>query len=159
MDVFDIGNGVILVLIICCGVFGNALSFLVWTKGQRCKKLPGGLYLKALVVSDTIAQGIPATTLAVSLLSGHNPRDESNFICKLEITGKHFGLLVSSWIIVCFTLERTVAIFRPASSVNNLISKKGTIVLMTVIFTVNLLLKVPFGVSIRGDERSDYTTP
>ena len=145
MDVFDFSCGLILTLIICCGIFGNVLSFLVWTKGRRCKKLPGGIYLKALAVSDTFALVIPALDLAVSLLSGHDPAKEYNFICKLEITGRHFGLLVSSWIIVCFTLERTLAIFRPASAFD-LIDKKGMLVLMTFIFTVNFCLNFPFGV-------------
>ena len=145
MDVFDFCSGLILTLIICCGFVGNILSFLVWTKGRRCKKLPGGIYLRALAISDTLALGIPALNLAVSLLSEYNPEEEYNFICKVKKTGLHFGLLVSTWIIVCFTLERTLTIYRPASAVN-LISKKGMFVLMAVIFVVNFLLNVPFGV-------------
>ena len=145
MNAFDFCCGLILSLIICWGIFGNTLSFLVWTKGRRCKKLPGGIYLRALAISDNFALVAPALSLAVNLLSGYNPADEYNSICKVEIVSRHFGLLVSTWIIVWFTLERTIAIFRPASSVN-LVSKKGTIFLMIVIFIVNFWLNFPFGV-------------
>ena len=144
MDAFDICSGLILTIIICCGIFGNTLSFLVWTKGRRCKKLPGGIYLRALAISDTIALLIPAINLAISLLSGHQLTAEYNFICKFEITGRHIGLMVSSWIIVCFTLERTLVIFRPTSTVN-LITKKVAIVLIIAIFIINFLLNFPFG--------------
>ena len=145
MNAFDFCCGLVLTLIICWGIFGNTLSFLVWTKGRRCKKLPGGIYLRALAISDNLALVAPALSRAVSLLSGYTPADEYNAICKVEIFSRHFGLLVSTWIIVCFTLERTVAIFRPASSVN-LISKKGAIALITVIFIIYFWLNFPFGV-------------
>ena len=145
MDIFNICSGIVICIVICCGMFGNALSFIVWTKGRRCKKLPGGIYLRALAVSDTVALGIPAVNLAVTLLTGFGLKEEYNFVCKLEITGRHFGLLVSTWIIVCFTLERTLAIFRTATSID-LIGKKGTIALMIVIFVVNFFLNLPFGI-------------
>ena len=145
MDVFDFCSGLILFFIIIFGIVGNALSFIVWTKGRRCKKLPGGIYLRALAVSDTTALLIPAMNEAISLLSSVNPKHEISFICKLEIVGRHFGLLVSSWIIVFFTVERTIAIFRPTVS-TGLISKTATITLMVIIFIVNLMMNFPFGV-------------
>ena len=111
MNTFDFCSGLILFLIIIFGIVGNALSFVVWSKGRRCKKLPGGIYLRALAVSDTTALAIPALNEAINLVSQFNPRTELGFFCKLEIVGRHFGLLVSSWIIVCFTIERTVVIF------------------------------------------------
>ena len=145
MNVFDFCSGLILFLIIIFGIVGNVLSFIVWTKGHRCKKLPGGIYLRALAVSDTTALVIPALNAAINLVSQFNPRTEVDFLCKLEIFGRHYGLLVSSWIIVCFTVERTVAIFRPRRS-TGLISRSGTITLMAVIFIVNFILNVPFSI-------------
>ena len=145
MNVFDFCSGLILFLIIIFGICGNLISLLVWNKGRRCKKLPGGIYLRALAVSDTIALCIPAMNEAISSVSQFNPKEEYNFFCKLEIVGRHFGLLVSSWIVVCFTLERTLVIFRPTAS-TNLMSKKGTISLMAIIFVVNLMLNFPFGI-------------
>ena len=145
MNGFDFCCGLIIFLIIGCGICGNALSFMVWTKGRRCKKLPGGTYLRALAVSDTIALCIPAMNEAISLVSPLNPKEENDFLCKLEIVGRHYGLMVSSWIIVGFTLERTVAIFRPAAT-TNLFSKERTISLMVIIFVVNLFLNFPYGI-------------
>ena len=145
MNTFDFCCGLIIFLIICCGICGNVLSFIVWTKGRRCKKLPGGIYLRALTVSDTIALCIPAMNEAISLVSSVNPKLENDFLCKLEIVGRHFGLMVSSWIIVSFTLDRTVAIFRPATP-KKLISTKGTIALMVIIFLVNFVLNLPYGI-------------
>ena len=145
MNAFDFCCGLILSLIICFGIFGNTLSFLLWTKGRRCKRLPGGIYLRALAISDNLALLAPAMSLAVNLVADHDPAAEYNFICKLEIFSRHFGLLVSTWIIVCFTLGRTITILRPASSGYSL-SKKWTGVLMVVIYGVNFLLNLPFGV-------------
>ena len=145
MDAFDICTGLILFIIIIFGIIGNALSFIVWTKGRRCKKLPGGIYLRALAVSDTTALLIPAMNEAISLVTTFNPKHEISFFCKLEIVGRHFGLLVSSWIIVYFTVERTIAIFRPTLS-TGLVGKAATITLMAAIFVVNLMLNFPFGV-------------
>lgn len=144
MNAIDFCSGLILFIIIIFGIVGNALSFLVWTKGRRCRKLPGGVYLRALAVSDTTALLIPALNEAVSLVSQFNPKEDNDFCCKLEIVGRHFGLLVSSWIIVCFSVERTFVIFRPHLS-TGLVSKTGTIIMMTVIFVVNFMLNLPFG--------------
>ena len=103
------------------------------------------VYLRALAISDTTALAIPALNAAINLVSQFNPRTEVDFLCKLEMFGRHYGLLVSSWIIVCFILERKVAIFRPRRS-TGLISRSGTIALMTVIFIVNFILNVPFSI-------------
>ena len=126
MNGFDLFCGILIFLIIGFGICGNVLSFLVWTKGRRCKKLPGGIYLRSLAVSDTIALLIPAFNEAITLVTPLvDTKDEHNFLCKLEIAGRHFGLMVSTWIVVSFTLERTVAIFKSAAT-TNLVSRKGT---------------------------------
>ena len=145
MNAFDLCSGLILTLIICSGIVGNVISFLVWTKGRRCRKLPGGTYLRALAVSDTVALCIPAFNEAITLMTEYNPANNYDFLCRLEITGRHFGLMVSSWIIVCFTVERTLAIARPTTS-SNLLSKKGTMVIMIAIFVVNFIMNFPFGI-------------
>ena len=145
MSVIDFCSGLILFLIIIFGIIGNAISFVVWTKGRRCKKLPGGIYLRALAVSDTTALCIPAMNEAISLLTQFNPKQEYDFFCRLEIVGRHFGLLVSSWIIVTFTLERTLAIMKTKIS-TALLSKAWATTIMIVIFIANLMLNLPFGI-------------
>ena len=145
MNGFDLSCGVLIFLIIGCGLCGNVLSFIVWTKGRRCKKLPGGIHPRALAVSDTVALLIPAFNEAITLVSSLNTKEENNFLCRLEIFGRHYGLMMSSWIIVTFTIERTVAIFRPAGT-SNLVSKNGTIALMTIIFVVSFIMNIPYGI-------------
>ena len=92
MNAFDLCCGITVSLIICLGIFGNTLSFLLWTKGRRCKRLPGGINLRAMAISDNLALLAPAMSLAVNIVSDHDPAAEYNFICKLEIVGRHFGL-------------------------------------------------------------------
>ena len=145
MNGFDLFCGILIFLIIGCGICGNVLSFLVWTKGRRCKKLPGGIYLRSLAVSDTIALLTPAFNEAVTLVSPLSTKDENDFLCKLEMVGRHYGLMVSTWIIVSFTVERTVAIFRTTAA-TILLSKKGTITLMVVIFVVGFIMNLPYGI-------------
>ena len=145
MNSFDLCAGLILFFIIIFGIFGNTISLLVWTKGRRCKKLPGGIYLRALAVSDTLALCLSAINEAITLVSEFSPDDNNDFICRVDKIGKHFGLMVSTWIVVCFTLERTVAIFRPVAH-SHLISNKGTIILMISVFLINFALNLPFGV-------------
>ena len=145
MNGFDLFCGTLIFLIIGCGIFGNVLSFLVWTKGRRCKKLPGGVHLRALAVSDTIALLIPAFNEAITLVSPLNTKDENDFLCKIEMVGRHYGLMVSTWIVVSFTLERTVAIFRTTVT-TNLVNMKGTIALMIIIFMVGFIMNLPYGI-------------
>ena len=145
MSLLDVCSGLILFFIIIFGIVGNILSFIVWTKGRRCKKLPGGIYLRTLAISDTTALLIPAMNEAISQLTQFNPKQEYDFFCRVEIIGRHFGLLVSSWIIVTFTLERTIAIMKTNVS-TALLSRTATITLMVAIFIVNLMLNLPFGI-------------
>ena len=146
MNGFDLFCGILIFLIIGFGICGNVLSFLVWTKGRRCKKLPGGIYLRSLAVSDTIALLIPAFNEAITLVTPLvDTKDEHNLLCKLEIAGRHFGLMASTWIVVSFTLERTVAIFKSAAT-TNLVSKKGTIALMVIIFVISIIMNIPYGI-------------
>ena len=145
MNGFDLFCGILIFLIIGCGIFGNVLSFLVWTKGPRCKMLPGGVHLRALAVSDTIALLIPAFNEAITLVSPLSTKDENDFLCKIEMVGRHYGLMVSTWIVVSFTLERTVAIFKTTVT-TNLDSKKGVIALMIFIFVVGFIMNLPYGI-------------
>ena len=151
MNSFDLCAGLILFFIIIFGIFGNTISFVVWTKGRRCRKQPGGIYLRALAVSDTLALCLSAINEAITLVSGFSPDNNNDFICRVDKIGKHFGLMVSTWIVVCFTLERTVAIFRPFAH-SHLISNKGTIILMIAVFLINFALNLPFGVVYSGAE-------
>ena len=151
MNMYGLCAGLTLFLIIIFGFFGNFICLVVWTKGRRCKKLPGGIYLRALAVSDTLALCLSAIHEAVTLVSGFSPKNNHDFFCRVDMIGKHFGLLVSTWIVVCFTLERTVAIFRPVAH-SHLISNKGTLILIIAVFSINFALNLPYGIVHSNEE-------
>ena len=144
MSAFDLACGIILFLLVIFGVCGNSLSLLVWIKGRRCRKLPGSAYLRALAVSDNLALCIPVINDAINLVLSFSPRDESPLFCRVHVIGVHYGLMVSTWIIVSFTIERTIVIFRSEAR-NNLMSTKRTAFLMLTIFLVNFVLNIPYG--------------
>ena len=135
--------GLILSLIIVLGVAGNGLSMLVWIIGRRCKKLSCSVFLRGLAVSDTFALCIPALNEAFGLITGINPNHENTILCKIEVTGRHFGLMVSSWIIICFTVERTLAVFQPQRQYCYT-DRKVSIIIVSFIFLVAFLINLPY---------------
>ena len=142
-ETFDLIFGIILTFIVCFGVFGNVLSFVIWTKGRRSKKSPGSVYLRALDVSDTFVLLICATDKAMNLLGTTRLRRVNNFFCKLHKAGWHFGLLVSTWIVVCFTVERTIALRHPRRPVK--VTNQGkTVGLIIFIYVAYFLLNIPW---------------
>ena len=144
-DAFDLVFGVILSVIVCFGVCGNVLSFIIWTKGRRCKKSPGGIFMRALDLADTFVLLVCATDKAMALLGTYRLRQVNTFFCKLHKTGWHFGLLVSTWIVVCFTLERTIVLGQPKRAAK-LTSRGKTIGIVVSIYVVSLLLNIPWAI-------------
>ena len=142
---FDLVFGILFSCFICFGVLGNLTSIFIWSKGRRCAKSPGKIYLIALAVSDTIALCLPVLELATELLFGIKPQDQSLFLCRFELYGLHFGLIISAWIIACFTLERTIAVTFPYRSVS-WISNKRRIIIILVIFISNVFINIPYAV-------------
>ena len=144
-DTFDLIFGVILSSIICLGVCGNVLSFVIWTKGRRCKKSPGGIFLRALDLADTFVLLLCATDKAMALLGTYRLRKVNTFFCKLHKTGWHFGLLVSTWIVVCFTLERMIVLGQPKRAAK-WTSRGKTVGIIVFIFIASLLLNLPWAI-------------
>ena len=140
---FDLVFGILFTFLICFGVLGNFTSIFIWSKGRRCAKSPGKIYLIALAISDTIALCLPVLELAAELLFGIKPQNQSLFLCRFELYGLHFGLIISAWIIACFTLERTIAVTYPFRSVH-WINKKRRIVIIIVIFISNVFINIPY---------------
>ena len=142
---FQFCLGLILSVAICFGIVGNIISYIIWTKGTRCKKTQSRIYLRALSISDTIALCIPATHKAVDLIFNVKLKHQNTVLCKLAGTGRHFGLLVSSWIIVCFTVERTLSVFKPRRPTQGQ-TEHRTRAIVVIIFIVNFLLNLPYGI-------------
>ena len=125
--------GLVLVFVIIIGVFGNVISFIIWRKGKRCRTLPGSVYLIALAVSDIFVLCMTATYYAVNFIFEINLTDLNVFLCKLLNTTWHFTLLVSTWIVVCLTIERVLAVCWPLKSASWTGRRKPMIVLAFVV--------------------------
>ena len=93
--------GICLVLIIFLGVFGNILSFLIWTNGKRCSNNRGAIYLRMLALSDIVVLCIPAMELTVSFLKPAYILRRMNVVfCKVFPISPYFCVQVSTWIVL-----------------------------------------------------------
>ena len=106
--------GVCLAFITTFGFFGNVLSFYIWTRGQRCSKRQGAVYLRLLALADTLVLCVPAMELTVMLL-GHTIllRNSHPVLCKIFPISPYFCVQLSAWIVVSLTVEQTIAVCRP----------------------------------------------
>ena len=99
------------------GVFGNILSFLIWTKGKRCSNNRGAIYLRMLALSDIAVLCIPAMELAVSFLKPAYILRRINVVfCKVFPISPYCCVQISTWIVVCLTVEQTIVVCRPFHS-------------------------------------------
>ena len=135
--------GSILSIMICLGLIGNVISLVTWRIGKRCRNLPGATYLSALSLSDILALGTAAMKYAIQLLFGLNLWDLNIVSCTLFHTTWHLFFLVSSWIVVFLTLERTIAVSQPLKSTWRT-SQKTELVVVCSLCTISLLINLPF---------------
>ena len=106
--------GVCLVLITTFGIFGNILSLYIWTKGQRCSKRQGAIYLCLLALADILVLCVPVLELTVLLLTNDIfLRHLHPILCKIFPISPYFCVQLSTWIVVTLTVEQTVAVCRP----------------------------------------------
>ena len=145
---FKILCGLILSLMICFGVIGNITSFLTWRNGKRCKQYPGAIYLSGLAVSDTLVLCTSGIKYVIELLFGVNLWNLNETFCRLLHTTWHFFFLVSTWIVVTVTVERTVAVCQPLKSAV-WTSKKREVIVTIIYIVVFLLINLPFTVGAK----------
>ena len=110
--------GACLVVIIGLGCAGNVLSFLIWTKGKKCSKCQGAIYLRLLALSDILVLCIPAMELMIIML---DPtlllRNLNQVFCEIFAASPYIFVQLSSWIVVSLTVEQTIAVCRPFSTI------------------------------------------
>ena len=112
--------GICLVIIIVLGIFGNTLSFIIWTKGNRCSSRRGSIYLRLLALSDILVLCIPALELTVALLKPAFILRNLNLVfCKIFPVSPFFCVQLSTWIVICLTAEQTIAVCRPFQSMTS----------------------------------------
>ena len=143
--------GVILHVIVILGIAGSITSFLTWTKGRRCSKFPGTAYLRVLAISDSLVLCFSGLQFAILMTFNIDLRDLSEVTCKLYDAMGHFCALVSTWLVVSMTLQRTIAVCAPLKSASWNSKRRETIVicfLIALFFGLNL----PFGIDFRLDK-------
>ncbi|MEW8547529.1 MAG: 7 transmembrane receptor [Candidatus Thiodiazotropha sp.] len=145
--------GLILSLMICFGVVGNSISFLTWMKGKRCRHLPGSTYLSALAVSDNLILCTSGVKYAIELLFTINLWNLNEGACKLLHTTWHLFFLMSTWIVVSLTIERTIAVVQPLKRAIRT-SKKRELLMVLFYFVAFLLINLPFTVGAKMLESS-----
>ena len=148
MDIqkFKFACGVIWFVIIIFGTIGNLVSLYIWSKGPRCRTLPGAVYFIALAASDTLVLCLTATYYAVDFTFDVLLSDLSVFPCKLIFTTWHFTNLMSTYIVVCLTFESVVAICWPLQAARWNSNKHRTGLVLLVLFVLCFILNLPWTV-------------
>ena len=98
------------------GITGNALSFIVMGSPVYRRK-SYSYYLRALAVFDSLTLLTEATVMGNDISIHMGPgaflRDHSAFTCKLTNFLENVVYVMSSWLVVAFTLDRYIAVCHP----------------------------------------------
>ena len=133
---------------VCFGTAGNIISLITWRVGRRCKNFAGATYLTALALSDTCVLCTSGLKSSIELLFQINIWHLHEILCKLLHTTWHFFFLVSTWIIVSLTVERTIAVCQPLKTVSRS-NKKREIIVVCIYAFVFLLINLPFTIGAK----------
>lgn len=140
--------GFFLSLMVVFGAVGNIISLLTWRNGRRCKKFAGATYFTALAFSDFLVLCTSGLKSAIELLFQMNLWHLHEVLCKLLHTTWHLFFLVSTWVIVSLTIERTIAVCQPLKSAARY-NKRREMVVVCILTVVALLLQLPFTVGAK----------
>ena len=100
------------------GLFGNTVSFLVMSSVTYRRK-SYSYYLRALAVTDTLAlllitvEDVNQITHHLGLLDRGILYAHTDVTCKLNVFSYHVVNVMSSWLVVCFTIDRYIAVCHP----------------------------------------------
>ncbi|CAH1779160.1 unnamed protein product [Owenia fusiformis] len=95
--------------IIVLGLCGNALVFLIYGLGYQ-RKQSSSVYLATIALSDS---GFLLTLLGSWLETWGVPAFNTNVLCQLNIYLSYIWAFISVWSLVCFSVERFIAVFYP----------------------------------------------
>lgn len=94
------------------GTVGNLLSFIILMR-RSMRRYSTYLYLATLSITDTLVLYIGLLRLWVGELTGYDPEDQSDGMCKaINLVGYTISTY-SVWLIVAVTVERFVAVCYP----------------------------------------------
>lgn len=125
------------------GLIGNTLSFLVLFSPVYSQK-SYSYYLRALAFFDSLTLVISTVLTfnevvfnfsdgAVRYLGNH-----TSLTCKLSEYFRHVIYLMSSWLIVCFTVDRYIAVCHPLQRAR-LCTRTGALLSLTLVFSLACL--------------------
>jgi hypothetical protein len=137
----SIALGIIIVL----GVVGNILSFIIWSTGSRCSGMSCAHYFRLLALADLYCLVICGIVVMLEI----SPADIalynlSNFLCKFYPFSAHFGVQMSSWMVVGVTVERTLSIRYPMKFIHSRSKHRAVSVFIVIIIVAFLLDFMPF---------------
>ena len=99
-------------VLVVLGLVGNTLSFLVMSSpNYNCKAF--NLYLRSLAISDSLTLISELFTWIDKLTDADLLRYHTSITCKLADFCKSVICLMSSWLIVAFTIDRFLAVCQP----------------------------------------------
>lgn len=145
-------------IITAVGLTGNTLSFLVMGCSQRLRKRSYSQFLCLLAIFDSLNLIINEIDLIDEMViykSGPSYgffNDFSDGLCKFYNFIKYVLLLLSSWLIVCLSMERVIAVCFPFRK--KLIRKRHNVVilvsLMFVVLSLTQIFRVLFIENVGG---------
>ncbi len=122
------------------GLIGNTLSFIVMFSPVYHRK-SYSYYLRALAVSDNLTLIIVSVALANEAtyeLSGRRLLDDHTaFTCKMTEFLRDVIYVISSWLIVCFTVDRYIAVCHPLKRAK-LCTESGAKITMCVLVILSM---------------------
>lgn len=129
-------------ILLVLGVVGNLLSFIILMR-RSMRGCSTYLYLAVLSITDTLVLIVGLLRLWVGELTGYDPRDHTNGMCKaINVVGYTISIY-SVWLIVAVTVERYVAICYPLQSLSLCNRRRACHVilgLLITIFSINMHL-------------------
>ena len=113
------------------GLIGNSLSFLVMM-GRRFRKQTFAVYFCALALADSYSLLNSLPRFWYPTVTNIHPTAHSDAICRFSTFSLYYSYQVSSWVLLCVTVERALAVAFPLKTKHTFTRRKAVITLLIV---------------------------
>ena len=155
--VWIIGSPILIVI----GTISNTLGVIVLTR-KRMRRNPTMFYLTILSVGDIFVLFGGLGRIWSTITFGRDFRDNSDYICKLQVFFTYFQLQFTSWILVAVSIDRCVSVCWPLKG-KQISTMHNARVTVLIIFLTLVAVNCPlfWGVSIQilNNNRKCSMTP